>query len=45
MHYSSSGVVVHPPGAKTDREVQKIAQAFGFFLFCFFPEQCLQMKI
>lgn len=34
MHYSSSGVVVHPPGAKTDREVQKIAQAFVLF-FCF----------
>lgn len=31
MHYSSSGVVVHPPGAKTDREVQKIAQAGLFF--------------
>lgn len=36
MHYSSSGVVVHPPGAKTDREVQKIAQAFVFFFVLFF---------
>lgn len=30
-HYSFSGVVVHPAGVKTDREVQKIAQARLFF--------------
>lgn len=41
MHYSSSGVVVHPPGAKTDREVQTIAQAGLFFQ----KQQCQRMKI